>query len=126
MSAISDEIKSLEAELHRCLDNDDQIDPKKIKRLFDLRRERLTELANTHEQRLEIMKNKTLEWSGKIPIFTEKQMKLHAATFEKMQKAQEDYDKASALWVNSESIPWEESAAYEIAAGILVLANAIR
>lgn len=121
MSAITEEIMSIEKELHGCLDTNSPIDVVKLKRLCDLRDSRLVELVNTHEKRLEIMKSKTHELTAKLASLD---FTLKPELQEQILLEQEKYDVAAISWVNDGSlVPWEESQASSIAAGILILAN---
>lgn len=122
MSAISEEIVSIETYVNDCLDHDTLIDPKKIKRLYDLRRLRLEELVSTHAQRLEIMKTKIRELTGKMVGID---VKGKPDVIDRIHMEMESYDKAAVHWVLAEPCLWEESQAYSIAAGVLVLLNEI-
>jgi hypothetical protein len=94
-----------------------------LKRLCNLREDRLKELVNTHQQRTEVMKEQTrkitahligLNLNGKPDIK------------ERLLEEQDKYDIAASHWVSSETCLWGESEAASIAAGILILANEIR
>lgn len=123
MSFITEEIAAIELEFHHCLNTDSPIDTKKLKRLCDLRFERLQELVMTHDQRLEIMKTETRKMTEKLLG-----LNLHAKPDiqEKLLDEQDKYDKAAIQWVNDSSLPlWGASEAASIAAGILILAHEI-
>jgi hypothetical protein len=129
---LSHEIELLESEIKSHFDTGEPIDPKRVQRLCDLRVERLQELAEEHarilgdrKKREEIMQSRTREMMSKIPCFTSGQIKLNASVIERLEIAQEDYGFAAERWVNEEISPWEESEAYKIAAGILVIASEI-
>ncbi len=118
-SVVQTEIESLEKELHECLDKDLPIDTVKLKRLFDLREMRFTELIQTHEQRIEIMKHKTRELTTKLMGLN---LQAKPDLREKLLDEQDRYNSAASEWVSSGCCPWEESEAFSLAAGILVLA----
>lgn len=125
MSAISEEIDSIKAYVNTCLDTDAPLDTKKIKRLADLKRLRLEELVSTHTQRFEVMKTKTRELTSHL-TFTPEQMSIASGTMDLLYAEIDKYDAAAIQWVNNPSlIIWEDSEAYAIAAGILILANEI-
>lgn len=120
MSAITNEIAEIESQVNDWFSADLPIDSKKIKRLAELRVERLKELVTTHEQRSFIMKQKTHAMTAKISTLN---LDAKPDVKEKLIEEQEKYDKAVVHWVNSESCLWEKSEAFSIAAGILILAN---
>ncbi len=118
MSAITDEIQTIETHVNHCFDSNAPIDPHLIKRLQELRVERLKELVQTHEQRSAVMR-------GHANALTDKLVGLRSNgrpdVFEKITEGMQKFDEASIHWVISEMCPWEESDAYSIAAGILIL-----
>lgn len=119
------EMDVIQAEINACFDTNSSIDPVKIKRLQELRLLRLTDLVSTHDRRVQMMKTKALELISKMPHFTSEQLKLNAGACERLQIEQERFDVAAKHWAISEECLWEESEAYSIAAGILILANEI-
>lgn len=122
MSAITEEITSLQKELHECLDTDSPINPRQLKRLEALFLERLKELVSTHEKRLEIMKTKTREMTSKLPPLSDSEMKLNSASIEKLFEEQEKYDASAIRWVNDPELSlWEDSDLPGITTGILIL-----
>lgn len=118
-TVIEKEIKDIETEIRLCFDMNTPIDTVKLKRLSQLRIDRLKELVNTHDQRLEWMKAQTRHMTAKLSG-----LKLDAKPDikEKLLEEQERYDKAATHWVISENCLWGESEAASIAAGILILA----
>lgn len=119
MSAITEEIVAIETELHNCLDTDAPIDSKKLKKLYDLRLERLKELVGTHAERMAVMKDKTREMTAKL-IGLELSAKPDLK--DQFLAEQDKFDAAAVHWVNYEKCLWGESEAASIAAGILILA----
>jgi hypothetical protein len=125
MSDITEEILAIELEINACFDNDLVIDPKKVKRLCELRVLRLKELVQTHDQRYDIMKAKTRELTAKYPRITSDQLKLHSSILDRIHEEQGKYDKAAIDWVIRQKSPWEDSEAFSIGAAILILFNEI-
>lgn len=119
MSAITEEIVAIETELHTCLDTDAPIDTKKLKKLYDLRVERLQELVGTHGKRLAIMKEKTREMTAHLISL---ELSAKPDLKDQLLSEQDKYDEAAVHWVNYEKCLWDESEAASIAAGILILA----
>lgn len=126
---ITEEIIAIETYVSDCFTRDLPIDTKKMKRLYDLRIQRIQELADQHrgilslrEKRLEIMQAKTREWIKKkstAPIRGKPDL------VDRIISEEEKYDAACICWVNEESCPWEESSASSIATGILILIHEI-
>lgn len=122
MTTITDEIATIEKELHGCFETDSPIDPKKIKRLHELKFERLKELVQTHEQRLTVMQGHTRTLTKHL---TGLESQGRPDVIEQIHCEMDKYDVAAVHWVNAESFLWEESQAFSIAAGILILSNEI-
>lgn len=125
-TAISREIEAIEIGIKSCFDNDAPIDPKQVKRLCDLRVERLQELAAKQREvvagrnkREEIMKTKTRELTAKVAqINFRAKPDIEELVCAEMAR----YDSAAILWLDGVAL-WEESDACSIAAGILILAT---
>lgn len=122
MSIITDEITAIETYVRNCFDQDFPIDPVKVKRLGDLRIERLNELVQTKEQRDALMKHHTRTLTSKLIGLKSNG---RPDVLEKIHEEMDKYDKAAVFWATHEAGLWEESEASSIAAGILILANEI-
>ena len=129
MSIVTDEITTIEAKICQCLDGDSPIDSVTVKRLHSLRIDHIRELTQQHaslladrNQRMEIMKDKTKQWTAKtIGIDTGS----HPDIVSRIHEEQDKYDMVAVHWVENESGDWIDSEASSIAAGILFLINEI-
>lgn len=117
-SVVNEEMNTIELEIKSCLDKDELIDPKKLKRLCELRNQRIDELVSTHDQRLEIMKTKTRELTEKLCGLS---LDGKPDIKEQLLAGQDQYDIAAIHWVNYENSQWGESGAPAIAASLLML-----
>lgn len=121
-SAVTQEIDAIESEIRSCFETNAPIDPVKIKRLQELRLQRVSELVSTHEQRLLVMQGHTRTLTSKL---TGLKSKGRPDVLEKIQEEMQKYDQAASRWVISEQSIWEDSEAANIGARILILRGEI-
>lgn len=132
MTSVQTEIAEIESYLQKQMDADASLDSRKLKRLCDLKVERMKELVVQHktlitdrENRFREMRQHTDRYVSMTKNLTAEQLKLNAPAIEAIFLEADNYDLAATRWAEQESCPWSESNACSIMAAIMVMINEI-